>query len=86
MGTERGIRSIFLQGRIISYAHVGRTDSFLGAVVEEMADRLAECVCTVLRCSSAIVIVLASVRAQYKLSGQEEEVEKEVNIGVLIHA
>lgn len=51
-----------------------------------MADRLAECVCTVLRCSSAIVIVLASVRAQYKLSGQEEEVEKEVNIGVLIHA
>ena len=76
MGTECGIRSVFLQGDIVSYYHFGGTNSILGAVVEAMANGLAECVCTILCCRGAVVIILASVCAQCKLSGQEEEVEK----------
>ncbi len=64
MGLKRDIRSIFLQGGFVSSADTNRTNSVLGAVVEEVAVRLAECVSTVLRCSGAIVVVLVSVCAQ----------------------
>ena len=68
MGLKRDIRSIVLQGDFVSSADTNRTNSILGAVAEEVAVRLAECVCTVLRCSGAIVVVLASVCAQGRLS------------------
>ena len=63
MGPEHCIRSVFLQSGFVSYAHIGRTHSFLGPLVEEMAIGLAERVCTVLCCSGAAVVVLASVCA-----------------------
>ena len=75
MGAECCICSVFLHGDVVSYAHFGGTDSLWGAMVEELADGLAECVCTVLRCSGTVVVVLAPVCAQCKPSGQEEEME-----------
>ena len=55
----------------------------MGALVEERADGLAECVCTVLRCSGAVVVVLASLCTQRKPSEEEEEVEEQVNLSDL---
>ena len=64
MGAECCICGVFLHGDVVSYAHFGGTYSLLGAMVEELADRLVECVCTVLRCSGTVVVVLASVCAR----------------------
>ena len=64
MGAEYGICSVLLQSDIVPFADIGRSHHLLGAVVEEMAVRLAERVYTVLCCSSAVVIVLDSACAQ----------------------
>lgn len=63
MGPEHRVRSVFFQGDSVSYADIGRTHSLLGPVVAEVAIRLAERVCTVLCCSGAVVVILASVCA-----------------------
>ena len=69
MGTEYRICSVFLQSGFVSFADIGRSSYLLGAVVEEMAVRLAERVCTVLCCSGAVVVVLASACAQWEFNG-----------------
>ena len=69
MGAKHDIRRVFLQGDFVSYADTGRSNHLLGPLVAEMAVRLAECVCTVLRCSRAVVVVLASVCAQCEPNG-----------------
>ena len=61
MGPEYGICSVFLQGDFVSYVNIGGAHCLLGAVVEEVAVRLAERICTILCCSGAVVVVLASV-------------------------
>ena len=76
MGPEYSICSVLLESDFVSFANIGRSHHLLGAVVEEMAVRLAERVCTVLCCSGAVVVVLASACAQWKLNRQEEDPEE----------
>ena len=75
MGPEYSICSVFFPSGIVSFADIGRSYYLLGAVVEEMAVRLAERVRTVLCCGGAVVVVLASACAQWKLNGWEEDTE-----------
>lgn len=69
MGAEYSICSVLLPSDFVPFADIGRTCYLLGAVVEDMAVRLAERVCTVLCCGGAVVVVLASTRAQWRLDG-----------------
>ena len=68
MGAKYVIRSVFLQGDFISYTYADGADSILGAVVEEVAVRLAERVCPIFRCSCAVVVVLVPACAEGQLS------------------
>lgn len=56
-------QTVFLLGDVVPYIYPSRTSSLLGTVVEEVANGLAECFCTVLRSCSAAVIILAPVCA-----------------------
>lgn len=64
MGSECRFWYVLLQGGGVSFAHTRRTNNILGAVAEILAKRLAERFCAVLRYSSAVVIILASISAE----------------------
>lgn len=68
MGASRGICRLFLQGCHLPFVDPCWAHNILGYLVEEMADRLAECFCTVLCRGGTAIAVLASICAHCRCS------------------
>ena len=80
MGAEHSFCRVFLQSDFVSFANIDRSYLFLGSVIEEMAVRLAERVSAIFCCSGAIVFILISACAQWRLNGWEDNAEEQVNL------